>query len=123
MNRIITKKKKKKRSESPLERSQKSQSKKNAVMSKKSKSVRERSYSSSPSPLASPKRKKGRKSSGDKESLRLDSNMEERVIKFRNEENLMLEELNKEKERFYQSPSSHPRYQVTVIKVISSFAS
>jgi len=109
MNSIITKKKKKKRSESPPERRQKKESKKNPVISKKSKSVRGKSYSSSPSPLASPKRKKVRKSSGDKE---LDSKeVEERVMKFRKEESLMLEELNKEKERFYKSPSTHPRYQ------------
>lgn len=108
MNSIITKKKKKKRSESPLDRRQKIQSKKNSVISKKSKSVKEKSHSSSPSPLASPRMKKDRKSSGDKE---VDLNVEERVIKFRKEENLMLEELNKEKERFYKSPSSHPRYQ------------
>jgi len=108
MNSIITRKKKKKRSESPPDKRPKNQPKTNSVISKKSKSVREKSHSSSPSPLASPKRKKVRKSSADKG---VDSNVEERVIKFRKEENLMLEELNKEKERFYQSPSIHPRYQ------------
>ena len=111
MDRIMKKKTKKRSSKSPPTKSKKSESKKNSSKSKEPKAP-QRSYSSSPSPLPSPEKNKSRKSTSVKESSGLESKVEERVFKFKAEETLMVEELNKEKDRFYQNPSTHPRYQV-----------
>merc|ERR1719447_2547020 len=109
MDKIISKKRGKRRSESSPERKK---SKKDKKSSKKAKPARERCYSSSPSPPKQSKLKKREKLDASRDTIKASlSNVEERVKKFKQEETEMFEELRQEQEKFYQSPSTHPQYQ------------
>merc|ERR1712240_111839 len=109
MDKIISKKRGKRRSESSPERKK---SKKDKKSSKKAKPARERCYSSSPSPPKLSKLKNREKLDASRDTIKASlSTVEERVKKFKQEETEMFEELRKEQEKFYQSPSAHPQYQ------------